>query len=114
MMGAINQAGKVVTRIDRTDDKVGILELRRCMVPVGIEDGDYCLHILRVGIDDIVFTVAQVTAAAVSTESRACEVGGHDIGGIAIDNHTNLAKCISAIIASLQEMSPCLRTLYHG
>src|SRR5258708_2956011 len=46
MMGAANQGVKVVARIDGADDKVGIVELRRCMVPVGIEDGDYCLHIL--------------------------------------------------------------------
>src|SRR5258706_10007519 len=34
MMGAANQGVKVVARIDGTDDKVGIVELRRCMVPV--------------------------------------------------------------------------------
>src|SRR5258706_4662245 len=94
MMSTINQSVKVVARIDGADDKVGIVELRRCMVPVSIEDSDYRLHIICVSIDDIVFTVAQVTAAAVSAESRACEVRSHDIGGIVVDNHTNLAKCI--------------------
>ena len=84
------------------------------MVPVSIEDTNYCLDILCVRIDDIVFTVAQVAAAAVAAESRACEVGCHDIRRITVDNQALLMCQREVRVAILRLNIGCLQLIQRA
>src|SRR2546426_4852028 len=86
VVSTIDEIGKVSTRVNRAYNQVGIIEAGRGVVPVCVEDGDNRLHILCIGVNDVVFAVVQ--AVAVATEGRAGEVGGHDVGCFGIDDHT--------------------------
>src|SRR6266699_3824988 len=111
VMGAVDEGGEILARVHGTDNQVGIVKLRCRAVPVSVEDVDDCSHIARIRINDVVFTVGGAAAATAAAKGRAGEVRGHDEGCAAVDDHTHLTKRISAIIATLFEMSPYLRTL---
>src|SRR5215469_5165573 len=92
VMGAADEGGEIAARVHGADNQVGIVKLRSCAVPVGVEDVNDCLHVASVGVNDVIFTVAEAAAAAAAAEGRAGEVGGHDKSCIAIDNHAFLVR----------------------
>src|SRR5579885_902321 len=83
-VGVIDQRRKVITRIDRADDEIGVVKLCSGAIPIGIKDILGGLDILLIGIDDAVFAIGH---AACATEGRACKVRGHDIDNLSVNDH---------------------------
>src|SRR5205085_10588018 len=96
-----DESVKGIARIDRADNQIGIIELRCSAIPVRLEDSVHCLYVLRVSIDDIIFSIAETAAATGTAQGRARKIGGHDIGGSSIDDHAFLVRQGKAGIAIL-------------
>jgi len=104
-VSAVDEGGEIAARVHRTDNQVGIVKLYCRAVPVSIEDVDDCLNVTRVSINDAVFTVAEAAATA-AAKGRAGEVGGHDEGRVAVDNH--------AFFVRQREAGACILRLDTG
>ncbi len=69
--GTADQCIKIAARVDRANDEIRIVETGRGAVPIGLKNRGYSLHVLRIGINDIVFAVLRVAASA---EGRVSEI----------------------------------------
>ena len=64
LFSAGNHRVKVATRIDRTNDQIGIMKVGGGAIPISLEDRLHCLHVLSVRIDNIIFAVFRRAAGS--------------------------------------------------
>src|SRR6266699_187723 len=87
VMGTVDEGGEIAARVNGADNQIGIVKLRCRAVPVSVKNVDDCLYVTRVGIDDVIFAVAEAAAATAAAKGRAGEVRGHDEGRVGVDDH---------------------------
>src|SRR5713226_3774577 len=113
VMGAVDEGGEIVARVNGADNQVGIVKLRCRAVPVSVEDVADCSHIAWIRINDVIFAVAEAAAATAAAQSRAGEVRGHDEGCAAIDDHAFFVRQWKAG-AGLLGLDTCSFQLIEG